>query len=391
MTFSLLVGSEAFWLRAEQDIRKASSRLLVQVMAFEADRAGREASRAILDCRAGDRRVLVDGFTRCVIGGRWVRSPALLTDPAFRAEVRATDEMFRHMAAAGVGVRMTNPVGPLLTTIAFRNHKKLIVADDVAYIGGLNFTDRNFEWWDLMLRIDHPAIARRLAEDFDATYAGRPAPWIGEFGPARLYSLDGRSNRTGFQDIIRRIAAAERSICVVSPYLTFPFVGALKAAAARGVAVQLITPLPNNKPSTRAYVLHQARRAGFDVKLTPHMIHAKGMLIDGRTLALGSSNFDFISYHVEEELLALIEDAELAGAFEREVIAPAVASALEPDAVPASALAGWRSAALLRLVEGLILLRGQPPRASRDWARASDRPASAPERAPQQDPQPQRV
>ena len=39
-------------------------------------------------------------------------------------------------------------------------------------------------------------------------------------------------------------------------------------------------------------------------------IHLKGLLIDGSSLALGSSNFDFVSYWIEEELMAVISDPE---------------------------------------------------------------------------------
>ncbi len=335
-------------------------------MTFEADAAGAAVGRAILESGAADRRVLVDQFTRFVISDRFVRSPAYWLDAGFRAEVKATSAMFRGLVQDGAGVRLTNPMGPLLSAFPFRNHKKLIVADDVAYIGGINFSDHNFEWWDLMLRIEDKAIADRLAEDFNDTYESRARSWSAQFGDMRLYGFDGRNNHAGFDEIIGHIDRASASICIISPYLTFPFVEALERAARRGLSVQLITPLPNNKPTVRDYLVRAAIRAGFDLRLTRAMIHLKGMLLDDRTLVLGSSNFDFVSYHAEEEFVAVVTDPALAEDFRRRVIDPALEDALPAGAHQPAAWAGVRSNAALRLVEWLIGLR-QAPRGASDW------------------------
>jgi cardiolipin synthase len=365
--YTLLPSSYAFWRRAEADILSAKARLFVQAMTFEADSAGAVVGRAVMQSSAADRRVLVDQFTRYVVSDRFVRLPAWMLDAGLRSEVEATRAMFRRMAEAGVGVRTTNPMGPLLSGFAFRNHKKLIVADDVAYIGGINFSDHNFEWGDLMLRIERPDVADRLAGDFLQTYAGRSQSWTQAFGDLRLYGFDGRDNAPGFGEILAEIDAARDSVVVVSPYLTFPFVDALARARARGARVQLITPLKNNKPSVRDYLLRESARADLEVRLTPEMIHLKGMLIDRRKLVLGSSNFDFVSYHAEEELVAVLTDPGLIADFESRVIAPALDSALEPGAWSPSRWAGLRSAALLKLAERVIRSSRYDRRTSADW------------------------
>lgn len=356
---SLLVGSGAFWRQAEQDIRAARTRVYVQAMTFEADTAGAAVGRAIAGARARDRKVLVDDFTSYVVSDAFVYSPKYLLDRGFRQEVRDTRAMFRNLRADGVGVRVTNPVGPWLHRFPYRNHKKLIVADDVAYIGGINFSDHNFEWGDLMLRIEDSAVADRLAADFRDTFAGQPSSWTQRFPGLALYGLDGRDNPRGFEDLLEEIDRTRDTICVVSPYLTFPFVDALERAARRGVAVQLITPLANNKPTVRDYLLRAAHKAGFDVRLTPEMIHMKGMLLDGHTLVLGSSNFDFVSYHGEAEFLAILRDEALVRQFQREVIQPCLARALPGAAHQPSAWNGAASHGLLRLA-GWLIRAGRP-------------------------------
>ena len=167
--YTLLVGSDTFWQRAAEDIGRARERLFVQAMTFEGDAAGRAVADAVRAGKAADRRVLVDDYSRLVVSDCFVLSPRYLLSRPFRDEVKATRAMFSGLAAAGVGVRITNPVAGRVTRYGLRNHKKLIVADDVAYIGGFNFSDHNFAWHDLMLRIEAPGPAAFLAGDFEET------------------------------------------------------------------------------------------------------------------------------------------------------------------------------------------------------------------------------
>jgi cardiolipin synthase len=309
--YTLLVGSDSFWDRAAEDIGRARSRVLVQAMTFEGDAAGQAVAAAVRGSKAADRRVLVDDYSRVVVSDCFVLSPRTLLDEAFRGEVKATRAMFEGLQAAGIGVRATNPIAGRVARYGVRNHKKLIVADDVAYIGGINFSDHNFAWHDLMLRIEAPGPAGFLAEDFDATWESRSTLRHARFDRLVLSALDGRTNAEGFRPLLAAIAEAKERIEIVSPYLSFPFVGILADAVRRGVRVDLLTPYAGNKPMVRHYLSDAARRAGFHVDLLPEMTHLKGMLIDDRLLVLGSSNFDFPSYYSLEEYVAMIEDKAL--------------------------------------------------------------------------------
>ena len=366
--YTLLVGSAAFMAAAAADMARARRRLLVQAMTFEGDAAGLGIGRAVMASPAADRRVLVDDYTRFVVSDHFVYSPHNLIDPDVRAEVKTTRAMFDDLSKTGIGVRVTNPAGPLLAGFAFRNHKKLIVSDNAAYLGGINFSDHNFAWHDLMLRIEDARISDLLAADFDSTFAGTPRSWRASLDDIALYSLDGRGNRSGFADILAAIEGAEREISVISPYLTSPFTDALARAAARGVKVTLITPLANNKPTVRDYLVWFAARSGFELRLTREMIHLKGLLIDGRSLVLGSSNFDFVSYWTQEELVAVIYDDAVILDFRTRVLEPMLADALPADAASPDAGKGRRAAALLG-VAGAVLSCGLPiRRTSVAWA-----------------------
>lgn len=365
--YTLLVGSETFWKRAAEDISRARARVLVQAMTFEGDAAGQAVAQAVRSSRATDRRVLVDDYSRVVVSDRFVLSPLSLLNRPFREEVRATRAMFAGLQADGIGVRATNPIAGRLARYGVRNHKKLIVADDVAYIGGVNFSDHNFGWHDLMLRIEAPGPAAFLAEDFDATWESRPALRHVRFGDMALSALDGRTNRKGFRPLLAAIAAAEERIEIVSPYLSFPFVGMLGEAARRGIGVDLLTPYAGNKPMVRHYLSDAVRRAGIHVTLLPEMTHLKAMLIDGRLLVLGSSNFDFPSYYSLEEHVAMIEDVALIAAFRAEVLEPLRAGALRGAVWRSPAWQVLRSRIILGLGGLVCSAMGGMKRSAVDW------------------------
>lgn len=339
-SMELLVGAEAFWRRAAEDSARASRRLLVEVMTFEGDSVGQRIAADIASCPAQDRRVIVDGYSRVVLSDQWARWPMARMTDALRAEKQATRAMFDGLSAAGVGVRVTNPVDWFLANYPARNHKKLIIVDDVAYLGGINFSEHNFSWRDFMLRIEGAEAVDFLAADFEATWNGAPRASAFDLEGLRLISLDGGRNRRFLTEIERLLASAKREIVVLSAYLTFPYAQPLGKAARRGVKVRLITPWVNNKPLLRDYLLDFAQRHRFEIRLLPEMSHLKGLLIDGETLVIGSCNFDFAGHAAEEELAAVIRDPAFIETFRREVIGPAEAAATgQGEITPAAGLA----------------------------------------------------
>jgi cardiolipin synthase len=363
----LLVGADAFWRRASADCALAKERLWVQAMTFEGDEAGQSVARTIAASPAADRRVLVDGYTRVVMSDRWVGWPKAFLPADLRAERNATEAMFRGLTAGGVRVRLTNPLHPLMTNYPARNHKKLIVADDVAYLGGINFSDHNFAWRDFMVRLEGSETAEFLAADFLATWAGRPRATSLELPGLRLLSLDGRHNDRFFAEITGLLNAARREIVVMSAYLTFPFTAPLAAAARRGVNVTLVTPWANNKPLVRDYLLEFARRNGFDVHLLPEMSHLKGLLVDGERLIVGSCNFDFVGLAAEEELVAVIDQPGLIEDFRRRVIDPALDQTVASIDRSVSPLSGHVAHGLLRLALLGARFAGNARRTAVDW------------------------
>jgi cardiolipin synthase len=113
-----------------------------------------------------------------------------------------------------------------------------------------------------------------------------------------------------------------------SPYVTFPFYERLRAATRRGVAVTVVTPAQNNWRVFANYARLESARSGIDLRLfQPGMSHLKGMLIDDEYLVAGSSNFDYLSYRIHQELIAVITDRAVINDFRARVMLPDLANA----------------------------------------------------------------
>ena len=237
MKVELLLGADAFWARLREDLDRARSRAWLQTFTFEGDRAGIRLGRAIEGCLALDRRFLVDSYSLLYHSDRIIPGTAWL-DRAMRVEVSLTHRWVRRLRSGGVQVRFGNPIGPMLTGILRRNHKKLALFDDrIAYLGGINFSDHNFAWNDMMLRIESEQLVRMLALDFLGTWAGRSTTWDVDINGLRVISVSGRGNRRAFKPLIKAIGAARSTVDVVSAYLSYPFTSYLADAASRGVRV----------------------------------------------------------------------------------------------------------------------------------------------------------
>lgn len=333
---SLLIDADEFWPSLEQDILRATERVWLQTLSFEGDSVGQRLTALLAGLQGVEVRLLVDTFTKLVINDRYLLSPLNLLDASLRREVAATREMMSTLAHHGVQVRYTNPVGTLFRDVLARNHKKGIIIDrSVVYIGGINFAEHNFAWHDLMLRIEDAEIAAGLADDFSETWEGTNRPGECHSQDVTVHSLDGYSNKDGFRAIEALLDAAQQSVFIHSPYLSFPICDSLRAARQRGVSITVITPQQNNLGILHHYITSEAYRSRFRLLFYPQrMSHLKAMLIDESHLILGSSNFDCLGYALYQETLLILTDPALITEFHQRVITVDVAASLPADPPP---------------------------------------------------------
>ena len=327
MNLRLVVDAIEFCEALAIDLRKARGTACVQAMTFEGDASGLSVAHLIRGCPARDRRVLVDAFTRHVLSDRFRWCPQSLFSSAVWLEAWATRRMLALLERHGVAVRFGSPAGFLFRRFPARNHKKLVAIDGrVAYIGGINFSDHNFGWHDLMLRIEDAHAAGFLEQDFLSTWEGRGRAGCLRLPHVTIHALDGRRNEAAFDEILDLLAQAQEEIFLECPYITDPFSRELQRAARRGVRVTVVTPERNNFPLVREALACAATRSAIDLRLYPgRMTHMKALLVDRRWLVLGSANFDVWSYRSQQEYLVVINEPATVAEFRRRVVEPDLA------------------------------------------------------------------
>jgi cardiolipin synthase A/B len=322
MKIKLLVDSDQFWSSLQNDIHNSQDYIYIQTLSFEGDCVGEMLSAELLSSKSRDKRILVDFYTRYVLNDRFLYTIKNIFDSDLQAEKTRTLKMINELNQNDVQVKFTNPVGPVLNKFPARNHKKMILVDNhISYIGGINFSEHNFDWHDLMIRIEDTEINDFLKKDFLSTWQGEHIYSKKAFGEFLFYLFDGFSNKSSFSAVFELIDNAQKSISIQSPYISFPFYEKLRSARSQGVNVTLITPARNNRKIIGDYTLWEAARSGIDLRLyNPIMTHAKYMMIDDSILIFGSTNFDYVSYKIEQELIAVITDKEFINDFKRLVI-----------------------------------------------------------------------
>lgn len=305
---ALMNGEQAYPAMLEA-IDRAERQLLFSTYLLDQDATGSKFVEAL--GRAARRgvatRVLVDGI------GDWYSWP------------RAS----RRLAEAGVDVARFLPPRLLPPNLAInmRNHHKLLVADNaVAFTGGMNIGDRHCvsltdnprPTADVHFQLSGPVVAQ-LSNEFQRLWqfcTGQRCPLTNELGGAADGELLCRALADGPDEDLDRLtvllgaalAEARESVHIMTPYFLPPreLIGALQAAAIRGIRVLLVLPLANNLP----YVHWATRNMLWEVLMHGVRVvyqaepfnHAKLFVVDGHYSLVGSANWDARSLRLNFEL-----------------------------------------------------------------------------------------
>ena len=343
---TLYQGGIPFLDALEKDLNKASHSIAIQVMSFEADQAGQQIVELLSSYPKLQRRLLIDAYSTIVVNDTWTQRPG--NSPRLRAareEARQLWPLFQQAMNNGLEIRFTQPLGPLFLKYPFRNHKKCVLIDQaISYVGGINITDHNFGWNDVMIRDQHSLIAQALQQSVDTDWqtgflpnklkkftpatAKNPTttsdlsttstPSTRETPPAyqrldehtELYLLNGVSTKAAYRQLQQTVEQAKR-VEVFSPYITYPMLDSVAKVAEHTVWM----PEHNNKALVKL-TSRLPRYRKLNVQTIPgspeKMLHAKAMVLDEETVVYGSSNFDLVSYLFEQELVIVRRNAGLA-------------------------------------------------------------------------------
>ncbi len=251
------------------------------------------------------RRDIVQGLAGDRLGGADVR---VVADPTVNASRVSLDALQR----SGVAARFY----PVDDTAHQIDHVKLLIADDEAVVGGMNWGARSDRNHDYVLETRDAVEVDRLLSIFEQD-------WSLAGGEPRLVPPDSASRvaQTAPGEEIRRLlSAAFRSARVrlwAEVYtLTDPDVLlALVSAHRRGVDVKVL--LDPSQPYNR-HSFDGLRSAGVPVRWYPvppgTLLHAKIGLFDAELL-LGSANWTYSGLDVNHELDVETQDPQAVAAY----------------------------------------------------------------------------
>jgi cardiolipin synthase len=219
-----------------------------------------------------------------------------------------------------------------------RTHRELLIVDgSVAFIGGPGIADwwlkdgiKGKRWRDMMVRVEGPSAAALQAvfaqnwlrvsgeiltgEDYFASSGdgqGAPALAVGSTPAAGSTQA-----RILFQLLI---ASARRCIYISTPYF-LPSGSArqaiIQAARERNVEVKVLTPGDNSDQRlTRASsrnLYGSLLKNGIKIyEYLPSMNHTKALMVDDIWAVIGSTNFDYRSFSINDEVNLAVMDAAL--------------------------------------------------------------------------------
>ncbi len=306
---SVFIDSDAFFNQLAADIERAQNSVYIQCMSFEADSVGTKLIELLAGKPTIQRTLLIDSYSKFVVNDVFLPSPfGLLNKNNALAERRALPALLDRARTAGIEVHFTNPMGFLMRKYPARNHKKLITIDhDITYLGGLNFTEHNFRWSDLMIRHAEPDLNRAVWRSLQSDLYNTELSPIHEVNADNtLFFLNGWKTRQAYRELLKTFENAKK-VVAISPYISYPMLDAISEVENHTV----ILPSQNNKQQIS--IIHNLPRYNNInyVYAEGEMVHTKLILIDDKTAVYGSSNFDTISYLFEKEIVLKRTDPNL--------------------------------------------------------------------------------
>lgn len=220
----------------------------------------------------------------------------------------------------------------------YRNHRKILIVDgSVAFVGGINVSDKyvnkeeekqKLYWRDTHLRIEGSGVyylqylfmsdwkfccdeddfeggSSYFGDTFFATqncYVQIAAGGPDSLMPTILYSL------------LQAINLSKEEILITTPYFIpgESMMDAICIAAMSGIKVKLLVPgISDSKfvnAASRSYY-HKLLQAGVEIYLyNKGFVHAKTMVCDGKLSIIGTANMDYRSFELNFEVNAIVYD-----------------------------------------------------------------------------------
>lgn len=288
--------------------KNAKKRIFLQSMIFESGKVVTELEPIFIEkAKAGvDVHISTDW-----IAHRYAGKDVTIIQPLFGSEYKLMRDfqerskiLENKLQRAGATITITNGFNPFspIFPILKRNHRKIYVIDDTAWIGGINFFDKGFEVMDFMVKFTDPELVTVITEEFQKVTERRPksnykVACNDDYEILLDAGLLGKS--VIYDEAITLAKRAKKSITFASQFIPDgPLLDALINASGRGVHVTIITDRKEDKgfttfPYNIPYMLFKKKlKNNKEIHLfhQPGPIHVKLLLVDGENAIFGSHN-----------------------------------------------------------------------------------------------------
>ncbi|CAM4268268.1 cardiolipin synthase [Zobellia nedashkovskayae] len=244
-----------------------------------------------------------------------------------------------HLKKLGIEVYGFLPIRfkRLLSSINYRNHRKIVVVDGLtAFTGGINVSDKYLNgdpvlgtWHDMHLRLRGPVVSSLQAVfAMDWNFASgkddiltlgyfSAIPEIGKSIVQTVSSGPDSDFPSVHQLYFSLINSAKKYVYIVNPYIIpgEAIMEALQVAALGGVDVRILLSSNSDsflvKWSVQSY-FENFLEAGIKIYLYPDgFLHSKVMFSDDQLTTIGTANLDVRSFEQNYEVNILAYDKEL--------------------------------------------------------------------------------
>jgi cardiolipin synthase len=324
----VLTDGGDFFGALEPAIAAARTYAFLETYILASDETGWRVARTLAETakRGVEVCVLYDGFG------------SLELDPYFA----------QYLENAGVKTCVYRPLTALgkASPWSRRNHRKSVVIDGgIGIVGGMNIAAEydapergGAHWRDTSVWVEGPAVGdleasfRRIWEESQGSSIRssprRSPPLEGGEVRARFTHNFLRKERAEIRAVyLEAVRGAQRSIRICNAYFVphRKFRAALRAAAKRGVQVEIITAGNTDvalaRLASRSYY-PKLLKAGIRIfEWHERVLHAKTAVVDGGWSTIGSANLDYFSSFMNLEVNAVLESKRIGEEMEKQFLA----------------------------------------------------------------------
>jgi len=320
---TILANGENKFPELLKDIQHARHHIHVEYYIYECDETGMTLIEALIEkARQGVIvRFIYDDFG----------SPGI------------NSKLEKRMKAAGIHVFAFHKIKFYLLANRFnyRNHRKILIVDgQVAFVGGINVSDKyvntndgkkKLYWRDTHVRIEGPAVyylqflfmsdwkfcCNDESFETDSSYFGDT------FNPKQNCYVQVAAGGpdsvmpTILYSMLQAINLSKEEILITTPYFIpgDSMMDAICVAAMSGIKVKLLVPgISDSKIVNAASKSYYKKllEAGVDIYLYQKgFVHAKTMVCDGKLSIVGTANMDYRSFELNFEVNALVYDGNI--------------------------------------------------------------------------------